>query len=420
MEFPELNNNLSEEDVLLKRETHKFAAEVMRPIAWELDRMSPEESVAAGSPLWDFLRQGYELGYHLMAVPEQHGGLGLSGLQLWLVLEELAWGSAGLALLIGVAGSPFPMVCQLGDAALIEEIVKPFAICRDGSIFGCWAITEPDHGSDTLMPGYPSFRDPSVSAQCRAEVDGDEWVINGQKSAWVSGAPIATHAILMCQTDESMGHAGGIVAIVPLGMPGVTKGKPIDKIGQRDLCQGELFFDNVRIPKRYVLIHKEHYEFALDAWLSGSTAAVCCLSTGLARATFEEALKYAKGRVQGGRRLVEYPNIMMKLFNMFMKIEASRQLGRAAWLYNHLSMQPALEYSLAAKNFGSQTAFEVAHEAIQLLGGNGLSKEYPIEKMFRDARATMIEDGSNETLAIAGGYRVVQTYPNRRARSMNR
>lgn len=88
-------------------------------------------------------------------------------------------------------------------------------------------------------------------------------------------------------------------------------------------------------------------------------------------------------------------------------------LGRAAWLRNYPSMQPALEYSLAAKCFGSQASFEVVHEAIQLLGGNGLSREYPVEKMFRDARATMIEDGSNETLAIAVGYRVIQTYPHR-------
>lgn len=411
MEFAELNYDLSEEDQRLKRETHKFAAEVMRPIAAELDRMSPEEGIGAGSPLWDFLRQGYELNYHLMAVPEQHGGLGLNGLQTWLVFEELAWGSPGMALLIGVVGSPFAAICQLGEPALIEELVKPFAACRDGSIRGCWAITEPDHGSDTLMVGYPSFHDPAVSAQCRIEADGEEWVINGQKSAWISGGPIATHVILMCQADPSMGHAGGVVAIVPLDLPGVSKGKPIDKIGQRDLCQGELYFDNVRIPKRYILIHKDMYEFALDAWLSGSTAAVCCLSTGLARAAFEKALEYAKVRVQGGRRLVEYPNIMMKLFDMFTKIEASRQLGRAAWLRNHGSLQPVIEYSLAAKNFGSQSALEVSHEAIQLFGSNGLCRDYLIEKMFRDARAMMIADGSNETLAITGGYRVIQTYP---------
>lgn len=413
MEFAELNYDLSDEDVQLKREAHKFAAEVMRPIASALDRMSPDDVVAPGSPLWEFFRQAYELGYHLTAVPERHGGLGLSGLQQWLVLEELVWGSAGLAVLIGVAGAPFATVCELGDAALIEELARPFIECRDGSIRGCWGITEPDHGSDTLMPGYPSFRDPAVRAQCRAQEDGDEWIINGQKSAWVSGAPTATHVILMCQNDAAMGHAGGIVAVVPLDLPGVSKGKPIDKIGQRDLCQGGLFFDNVRIPKRYVLIRKEHYEFALDAWLSGSTAAMGCIGTGIARAAFEEALGYAKERVQGGKRLVEYPNIKMKLFDMFMKIEASRQLGRAAWLRNHNTLQPLLEYSLAAKNFGTQTAFEVTHEAIQLFGGNGLTREYPIEKLFRDARASMIEDGSNETLAIAGGHRVIETYPRR-------
>ena len=201
------------------------------------------------------------------------------------------------------------------------------------------------------------------------------------------------------------------MAVVPLDSPGVSKGKPIEKLGQRDLCQGQIFFDNVRIPKSYVLIDKELYEAALDGWLSGTTAGMCCLGTGIARAAFEETLTYAKERVQGGKRLIEYPNIKMKLFDMFTKIEAARQLGRAAYIRNIGSEEPMLEYSLAAKNFGTQTAFEVTHEAIQVFGGNGLTKEYLIEKLFRDARATLIEDGSNETLAIAGGHRIIETYP---------
>ncbi|UCF82414.1 MAG: acyl-CoA/acyl-ACP dehydrogenase [Desulfobacteraceae bacterium] len=411
MDFAELNYDLSEDDKALKKAAHKFAEEVIRPIAKEMDTMTAEQAISDDSPVWKFLRKGYELGYHKTGIPKQFGGLELNNLQQWIVGEELIWGSAGLAVLISVAPMPFAPICAIGGETLVEAFVKPFVECNDGSIRGCWAITEPDHGSDTLIPGYPSFRDPKVTAQCLAHLDGDELVINGQKSAWISGAPTATHTILMCQTDTSMGHAGGVIAVVPLDLPGVSKGKPIEKLGQRDLCQGQIFFDNVRIPKSYVLIDKELYEAALDGWLSGTTAGMCCLGTGIARAAFEETLTYAKERVQGGKRLIEYPNIKMKLFDMFTKIEAARQLGRAAYIRNSGSEQPMLEYSLAAKNFGTQTAFEVTHEAIQVFGGNGLTKEYLIEKLFRDARATLIEDGSNETLAIAGGHRIIETYP---------
>jgi alkylation response protein AidB-like acyl-CoA dehydrogenase len=316
-----------------------------------------------------------------------------------------------LAVQIGVAPMPFTLPCALQAEDLIREFVTPFVECTDGSIRGCWAITEPDHGSDTLMPGYPSFRDPAVRAQCRARLDGDEWVINGQKAAWVSGAPIATHSILFCQTDPSMGHAGGGIAFVPLDRPGVTKGKPLNKLGQRDMPQGEIFFEDARIPASYMLIREEAYEATLDGWLAGTTAGMGIASTGLARAAFEEALAYAKERVQGGKRLIEHPTVQTKLFRMFEKVEAMRQMSRAASVYNNTSATPAIEYGIAAKLNGTEGCFEVASDAVQIFGGNGLAKEYLVEKLFRDARATLIEDGSNDILAIAGGHKVIETYP---------
>jgi alkylation response protein AidB-like acyl-CoA dehydrogenase len=411
MNYLDLDLDLTEEDIELKKATHRFAKEVMRPIAKQLDEMTPEEVIAKDSPFWDFMRQAYALGYHTILIPEPYGGMDLTPKQQAIIFEELAWGSMGLTVALGVASFPAFGASLVAEDELIEKFIVPFCECKDASIIGCWGITEPDHGSDTLLPHYPSFSDPNIPAQCRARQDGDDWLISGQKSAWVSNGTISTHCALFCQTDPSMGHAGGMICIVPLDLPGVTKGKPLNKLGQRDLNQGEIFFDNVRIPQSYVIAGSEAYEVLLEIVLSTTTVFMGFCSAGVARAAFEEALEYAKNRVQGGKKLIDYPNIQQKLFHMFSKVELTRYYSRMAYMFNQNTSTPAEEYSLIAKVFGTNSAYEVAHDAIQIFGGNGLTKEYLIEKLFRDARAMLIEDGSNDTLAIGGGHKMIQTYP---------
>lgn len=413
MEYFDLNLNLSKEDIALKKETHKFALEVMRPISVELDQMTPEEVIAPESPFWDFMRQAYELGYHKLPYPEDFGGPGLSPFQINIIMEELAWGSFGLTLMLNT--SLDAATAMGGTEEHIKEFTIPYCQCEDGSYIGCWAITEPDHGSDTLVTGYPSFTDPKIEAQCTARLDGDEYVISGQKSSWVSGGTLANRILLMCQIDPSMGHAGSGIFIFTLDRPGVSKGKPLDKIGTRDLNQGEIFFDDVRIPKEALIVGPDGYEAALQAHLCLTLPMVGTWATGLARAAFEEALDYARKRVQGGKPLFEHKNVQDKLFSMFRKVEASRQLCRAAFVYNWSHpMNPEkryIEYSMAAKTFATQTALEVSSDAIQIFGGIGISKEYLVEKLFRDARTTLICDGSNDTLSVVGGYKVANEYP---------
>jgi len=413
MDYLELDINLSREDRMLKENAHQFAKEVMRPIAKELDEMTPEQVIAPDSPFWDFMKKAYELGYHAILIPDTYGGMGLTPLQQTLVFEELAWGSVGLAVAIGVASFPAFGASLVAEEELIEKIIVPYCECKDASFIGCWGITEPDHGSDTLLPFYPSFSDPGIPAQCTAVKDGDHYVISGQKSAWVSCGTIATHCALFCQMDPSMGHAGGGIFAIPLNLPGVKKGAPLNKMGQRDLNQGEIFFDNVRVPEYYLIAGPEAYEALLEITLSATTALMGVFGTGVARAAFEEALKYAKTRVQGGKKLIEYTDVRARLFHMAKKVEASRQLSRSVFTYNQNTSTPAEEYSLMAKIFGTQAAFEVASDAIQIFGGNGLTKEYLVEKLFRDARAMLIEDGSNDTLAISGGHKIIETYPRR-------
>lgn len=413
MSYLDLNIELTKEDIMLKEAAHEFARDVMRPVSQELDRMTAAEVVAPGSPFWKFKKKAYGLDFHTIMIPDSYGGMGLSPLQQALVIEELAWGSVGLLIDLAVAAFPAYLAALVPEEELIEEVIVPFCECRDGKIAGCWAITEPMHGSDTITPGYPSFHDPNIPSDCNVTDDGDYCVVNGQKAAWVSRASYATHAALFTRMDPSMGHAGGCILIVPLDLPGVKRGAPLEKMGQRDDPQAELYFDNVRVPKKYLVVGPEAYEAMLDITLSMSTALMGMGAVGVARAAFEEALAYAKNRVQGGKALVEHQDVQKKLFNMFGKVELTRQMSRAAHIYNQNTSTPAEEYSVLSKVYGTQSAFEVTSEAIQIFGGNGLTKEYIVEKLFRDARAMMIEDGANDILAIAAGHKLINTYPRR-------
>ena len=242
----------------LKASAHKFAETVMRPVSIEIDKMSVDDAFAPQSPFWDFMRKAYKLGYHKLPFPEVVGGPGLTPWQIALVMEELGLGE--------LRPDPGPQYQSRAAVAVEggEEFIKTFTVpyCQntDASYIGCWAITEPDHGSDTLMAGYPSFRDPNIKAQCRARQDGDAYVINGQKAAWVSGGPIAKTILLMAQVEPSMGHAGSGIFVFSLDRPGVSKGKALNKIGTRDLPQGEIYFHDARgLSHRWRGVQKHRY-----------------------------------------------------------------------------------------------------------------------------------------------------------------
>ncbi|GAB6888513.1 acyl-CoA dehydrogenase family protein [Desulfothermus okinawensis JCM 13304] len=402
--YTDLNIELTKEQIMIKEETHKFAKEVLRPASLELDKICDPEEMIKSPILWDSLKKAYELGYHTVLIPDTWGGLGVGPIETHIIFEEMGWGAVDLGISIGVSCFPAFFASLLPNDRLGEEIIIPFCENKDASFIGCWAITEPDHGTDTLCPFTPDFHNPKISGTCRAVLDKDEWVISGQKSAWVSNGTIATHALVYLTIDPSMGMAGGGICIIPLDLPGVKKGAPLNKLGQRALNQGEIFFDNVRIPREYMLIEPDSYEALLDITLATANAAMGAFFTGVARAAYEEALNYAKQRVQGGKVLFEHQMIKHKLFNMFMKIEAARQLSRSVMIYNYNNTPPKVHYSIASKVFCTNVAFEVASEAVQIFGGYGLSKEYPVEKFFRDARAGLIEDGANDSLMITGAH----------------
>jgi alkylation response protein AidB-like acyl-CoA dehydrogenase len=407
--YRELELRLTPEQEALKEGVHQLAAKLLRPTAAALDRLAdPAEVVAERSQFWRAIREAYRLGYPRYAIPAELGGLGLGGLEQHILLEELGWGSADLAIAIGVAGFPFTVAAQSGNPELIEQLVRPFVEDTEARFIGCWAITEPDHGSDTLMVGTPQFHDPRISGQLIARHDRNSYVLSGQKAAWVSNGTIATHALTFLTMDPGRGMAGGGVAIVPLALHGVTRGKPLDKLGQRALNQGEIFFDEVRIPESHMLSDPTLYELILDRTLALANAAMGAIFTGVARAAYEAALAYSRARVQGGKPICEHQLVQKRLFDMFTRVEACRALSRAAFVYNHATLPPATEVSIASKTFCTEAALEVSSSALQLFGGNGLSREYPVEKLFRDARASLIEDGSNDILGLVAARRLLE------------
>jgi alkylation response protein AidB-like acyl-CoA dehydrogenase len=201
------------------------------------------------------------------------------------------------------------------------------------------------------------------------------------------------------------GPAGGVVALIPLDRPGVTRGKPLNKLGQRALNQGEIFFDDVRLSDDYIIVPEVAYSHVLDSVLAGANAFMGATFTGVARAAFEEGLSYARERVQGGKPIAEHQAIQLKLMEMFTRVECARALSRAAMVYNAVT-----QHSMAAKVFCTQVAFDVASDALQVHGGYGLAKGMLVEKLIRDARAALIEDGTNEVLSLAAARKIIDGY----------
>jgi len=399
MPIEDIDVGLSNEERAVRDLTHKFAEEVMRPAGAELDRLAdPSEVIARSSILWKVFEKYRELG-----LDADDGGDGdpMSAARIrYLVNEELGWGDSGLAISLGVAGFPTMFANLSGNPNLIERFASP-----GSKNIGCWAITEPDHGSDTVGFALPHFDDASIRPNCTATLEGDEYVIRGKKAAWVSNGTIATVATLFCTIDPSQGFKGGGVALVPLDLPGVSRGKPLDKIGQRALNQGEIFFDDVRIPAEYMVVGTDAYSAIVEMVLATANAAMGSIFVGVARAALEHALAYSKERVQGGVPIFEHQNIKSKIFSMFSRVEAACSLSRRVMLYNS-TRPPLIQYSIASKTFCTQTAFDVASDAVQIYGGNGLTREYPVEKLLRDARASMIEDGCNDVLGLIGAAKL--------------
>jgi len=393
--------DFSDTAAAIQATVRRFAKEVLRPVGRELDRMAPEEVIAPGSPLWGVYGQFAALGFgvdELLAMEPFDRARTMA-----ILFEELGWGDAGLAISIGAGLIPAMVSAILGNAFCRS-------IATDDKL-GCWMITEPDHGSDALDPARMIFHPQGEYGRpnCVVTIRGGDLVITGQKSAWVSNGTIGQVGILYAACDSGSGPdtQHGAVVIVPMDAPGITRGKPLDKMGQRALNQGEIYFDNVRLSKAHLLAGPEQYQQATYLVHTLANGLMSAIFTGCARSAYDLALGYAHERKAGGVPIIRHQSVAQRLFHMFRKVEASCALSRRVLHYNFQAPAMALQAAMAAKVTATQTAFEVASESVQMHGGNGLARDYPVEKILRDARASLIEDGCNEILAIKGGYHLI-------------
>jgi acyl-CoA dehydrogenase len=395
--------DLSEEELGAQDAAHRFARDVMRPIGRELDKMTAEEVCAPGSPLWDFHGQIVKMGFG----PEGLVGLPPAAAARFegLIVQELAWGDAGLATSAGAGGVPHLLAATSGSQELID-------LCA-GKL-GAWIATQPDRGSDGLNL-YAAERPAGAKGNkgnLQARFVGDEIIINGQSSAWVSNGVVAQVGLLDIVADygdgywDKDGNTFGCNIIVPLDIKGVSKGKPLEKLGKRALPQGETFFDNVRVPKRFALATRDDYEFKhAQMWAHAGTN-LNHLAVGLARAAFDLTLAYINERRQGGALLSELQLTQFRIGGVGMKVEAIKAMARHVAMYTKCSPMPHPYFTGAGKSYCNTEALNIVRECTTLFGGNGLTREYPIEKLLRDAQAQQIEDGENNLLQMHYGYLV--------------
>lgn len=396
---------LPEEVVDLQKLAREFAINEIRPAEAKLDAMSNPEDAFTSETYRSVVKKMHEIGLHKSTVPSEAGGLGLSGVASYVIEEELAFGGAGLASRALIAPIGASVIAGSGIAAkhpFYKEYVEAFVDDTEGRHSGCWAITEPGRGSDFLkIDAETTF----ATSATRNSGNGT-WTINGAKAAWVTNGWEADIILLMATAKPEMGMEGTAVFLLPGDLPGISRGKPLNKLGMRALNQAEIFFDDVEVPEEFLLFDAgPAYPMLLEMIVTGGNTAVATLAVGVARAAYETALAYSKERVQGGKPIFEHQLIAMKLFDAFRDIEASRALiWKSAWLIE--SNRPDLRVAFAARSMACNMAMRVTAEMVQVLGGYGISKEYPVEKFYRDVKLLQIMDGTLERISLTAATRL--------------
>ncbi len=364
---------LTEEQTMISELAQKFAREVIAPNAAEFD-------AKAEFPV-DIVSQARELGLMNVSVPEEFGGTGGSVLDLILVAEQLGWGCSGIGLAIllnNLAADP------INVAANEAQRKKYFGLLAES--FGAYALTEPSAGSD-------------VSAiKTRAERKGKEWVLNGQK-IWISNASVAQFFVVFAKTAPDKGTYGITAFLVDRDVQGLSVGKPLAKMGQKASPACEIFFEDVVLGDGQRLgKENEGFKIAMRVF-DRSRPMVGAMATGLSQRALDESLRYAVERQSFGKSIIEHQAIGFKIAEMGMRTEAARLLARkAAWAKDH-NLNNTLLASYA-KTYGSDTGMWAATEATQILGGYGYSREYPTEKLMRDAKVMQLYEGTNEIQRI--------------------
>jgi acyl-CoA dehydrogenase len=362
---------LSDEQRELRRLSREFAEKEIRPKAAEYDENSTHPA--------DIIAKAHEVGLMNPHIPEEYGGLDLPGFDGMLVGEELAWGCSGIAVSIvaNTLGAAPVMIAGTDEQKRrwLTPLVEEPILCSFG-------LSEPNAGSDVS------------GIQTTAVLQGDEYVINGSKM-FITNAGQADWLVVFASTDKSKGHRGLTAFVVPTDLDGVTVEKHLDKMGQRATDTSALAFQDVRVPIDHRLGEEgEGFKIAmktLDFTRPGTAAG----AVGVAQAAFDYAVEYAKTRVQFGQPIAMNQGVNFLVADMATEIEAARLLvWQAAWLADQ-GKRATLQSSYA-KRFAADTAMKVTTDAVQIFGGYGYIKEYPVEKLMRDAKLFQIYEGTSQ------------------------
>ncbi len=363
---------LTEEHRLVQQTAREFATREILPVASQLDaeHRFPTEIV----------RGLAELGLMGVTVPEEYGGAGMDHVAYVLAMEEVARACASTAAIMSVNNS---LVCDpILRYGTEEQKRRYLPVLASGRELGCYCLTEPQAGSD------------AASLQTTARLDGDRWVLNGTK-VFVTNAREAWVFIVYARTEEVPGARGISAFLVERDFPGITVGKVERKMGLLASSTCEVLLEDCRVPRENLLgARGEGFKVALST-LDGGRIGIAAQAVGIARAALEESVAYAKERRQFGRPIAEFQAIQWKIADMATRIEAARLLAlRAAWLRDQ-GKRCTVEASMA-KLFASETAMFAAHQGVQIFGGYGYIKDYPVERYFRDAKITEIYEGTSE------------------------
>lgn len=367
-----MNFELTDEQKMIQEMVRNFAQKEVKPLARELDETGRFPS--------ELIKRMAELGLMGMMVSEKYGGAGMDTISYILTMEELAAACASTAVIATVNNS---LVCDpLERFGNEEQKLKYLVPLAKGEKLGCFCLTEPNAGSD------------AANQQTTAKLQADHYVLNGTKN-FITNAPQADIAIVFASTDRSKGHKGISAFIVEKGTEGFIVGKNEKKLGLNASGTASIIFDNCRIPKENLLGKEgEGFKIALTT-LDGGRIGIAAQAIGIARAAYEDAVNYAKQRVQFGRPIAEFQAIQWMIADMATRIDAARLLTFRAGFMKERGMRYSKEASMA-KLFASETAMWVTTKAIQIHGGYGYMKEYNVERYFRDAKITEIYEGTSE------------------------
>jgi butyryl-CoA dehydrogenase len=367
-----VNLELTGEQKLLQRSVRDFAEAEVKPLAAEIDETGefPRET----------LRKAAELGLTGISVAEEWGGAGMDHMCYSIVMEEIARVCASTSVILSVQNSLYCAALEkFGTDEQKRKFLMPFA---RGEKIGCYALTEPQAGSNAAALATKAVR------------QRDRYVVNGTK-AWITNGGAADAGVIFVNTQPEKGEKGITALLIEKGTPGFAVGKEEKKLGIHATACVELSFADCEVPTANRIGNEgDGYKIALTT-LDGGRIGIASQATGIAQGAFEAALAYAQERQAFGHPIAEFQAIQFMLADTATEIDAARLLARrAAWKQDsgaRFSMEAAI-----AKLFASEMATRVTHRAIQIHGGNGYSREYPVERAYRDARITEIYEGTSE------------------------